>query len=85
MYKLNKRQLVWFCGLIALLLLIAPAQILADSPEETVAEKCIECHEDEVTAWLDSPHAEATGNNQTVQPAKAATAPTKKTTTKRVT
>ena len=65
MIKFNKWQLVLLCGLIALLQLIAPTQTLAESPEDAVAEKCIKCHKDEVEAWLDSPHAEATGNNQT--------------------
>jgi hypothetical protein len=49
------RRLALSGGLVVLLLMLLPAQLLADGP--VGAEPCAECHQGETDAWQDSPHA----------------------------
>jgi len=49
--------------LFALLLLATPVAVLA-APPPPGAEACAKCHSDETDAWQDSPHAQASGNEQ---------------------
>lgn len=63
------RQLLPMICLAALLTLIAfavftPAIAIAAPPAPAGAETCAECHEQETTAWQDSPHAKASTHEE---------------------
>jgi hypothetical protein len=51
------------CCLIGLLSLVLSNSTLAAPPDMGGAEKCTECHEQEVDAWQDSPHARASAES----------------------
>jgi hypothetical protein len=57
-------QLILMGCLIALFGLILPATALAEPPVPVGAETCARCHEEETTAWQDSPHARASNNSE---------------------
>ena len=64
--QLKLRQLILLGALTTLLVFILPMAALAGPPAPAGAEPCAECHQEETTAWQDSPHAKAANNGDTI-------------------